>query len=170
MVVNESCEPVDPSSDDAPIVALPGKERKKKDKVKRFSLPPGIYNVHSSEKHPRAVVSPANDGEQLYVARISDSALNQQFLINAIGVFTAMDTGAHAFSVIPSFVNATVTRSDTEVSKIEWIINVERKKKKGKFKGYIMSSDNKKNFWALNGNSDQPWVIANLPGFGEKVV
>ncbi|THU84759.1 hypothetical protein K435DRAFT_970102 [Dendrothele bispora CBS 962.96] len=115
------------------------------------ALPPGIYSVRTSESTPRGLVNPSSDGAQFYVANVNTASLNQQFLINGIGTFTAMDTASFAYASLPSVVNAVVTRANTEEG---WIINVQ-KNSNGTFTGPIMTKDTKKNYWGLNGNNVQ---------------
>ncbi|PPQ96638.1 hypothetical protein CVT26_010678 [Gymnopilus dilepis] len=116
------------------------------------ALPPGVYNIQISGQN---VVNPNSNGGQLFVTTASGTEAKQQWLISGNGIMLAMDVGTYSYTDLsqggtPQQVNR------SNVNKIEWIITgVKASSTDSSFTGSIMTNDNSKRYWGLNGNNVQ---------------
>ncbi|KAJ6484183.1 hypothetical protein C8R45DRAFT_1214980 [Mycena sanguinolenta] len=120
--------------------------------MSRIALPPGIYNIHTTDTTVRAIVNASQDGSNLYLSGVSRTTSNRWYItwqISGDGVIKSMDTkSTSAWVSTPSAATALVTSNANEA---KWLINVVSNAN-GTYKGWVMTSDCHKNFWGLDGN------------------
>ncbi|KAJ6453925.1 hypothetical protein C8R45DRAFT_1222982 [Mycena sanguinolenta] len=117
--------------------------------MSRIALPPGIYNIHTTDTTVRAIVNASQDGSNLYLSGVSKDNVKQMWQISGDGVIKSMDTkSTGAWVSTPSVPTALVTSNANEA---KWLINVVANPN-GTYKGWVMTSDCHKNFWGLDGN------------------